>query len=98
MPIAPMPTVSEAVTKPLMNWLSLSFPDLCLSHAPNLWKSPSMSIISPMSPPRASEMTMLIVPVVPSDYPPSSITISLDSEPAAPMNMTANPVALSMVS
>ena len=51
MPIAPIPTVSDAVTKPLMNWLSLSFPDLCLSHAPNLWKRPSMSIISPMSVP-----------------------------------------------
>ena len=94
MPMAPMPQVSEAVTNPLMKLLSPSLPVLCLSHAPIRSKNPSISISSPIKAPNAIDMTMLIVPVVPS-VPSGSTVISREKAPAAPMNMIAIAVALS---
>ncbi len=49
--MAPMQTVSEAVTKPSINRVSPALPETRFSHAPNAVMRASMFSSSPMRPP-----------------------------------------------
>ena len=62
MAMAPMQTVRDAVTKPLTKPWSFALPVFLFSHSPKRSKRCSILMISPMSPPKARQMTSSIPP------------------------------------
>ena len=96
MAIAPMHTVSDAVTNPLTNPASPSLPVLARSQTPNCSKRASRSIASPMTAPTARLMRIVMVPPEESAELPSEAvaTASIFSmAPPMPRKRTARPQA-----
>ena len=91
MAIAPMHTVSEAVTKALTKPASFALPVFCFSHSPKRSKPCSMPIISPMTVPIVRHSTTSIdLPLV---IAPASIFNMPSIAPAMAMNMVLTPQA-----
>ena len=94
MAIAPMLTVSDAVTKALTKPLSRSLPVFFFSHSPKRSKASSMPSSSPITVPSARQSTTSIArPLVSA---PSSSFSMPDIAPAMAMNMVLTPQALPM--
>ena len=91
MAIAPMQTVSEAVTKALTNSASPLLPVFAFSHSPNCSKRSSMRAASPRRVPSARQSTTSM------DFPLASSPASIFSipciAPATAMNRTLTPQA-----
>lgn len=98
MAMAPMQTVSDAVTNPSTKCASPELPVLSRNHVPRVSKRASRSSSSPATVPRASEMSIVIVPCVPRVMVPSAAAVATSmccSVPAAPTKMTHTPHARS---
>ena len=98
MAMAPMQTVSDAVTNPSTKRASPELPVLSRNHVPRVSKRASRSSSSPATVPRASEMSIVIVPCVPRVMVPSAAAVATSmccSVPAAPTKMTHTPHARS---
>ena len=90
--IAPMQTVSVAVTKPSTNEASPWLPVVRLSHSPSVTNRASMSSTAPTAVPSAREATIMAVPPAVSE--PSWMESIFSSAPARPTNSTHRPVDL----